>query len=262
MKYSFMSFSCPEANFDELLQIAKLNGYDGIEPRIVSGHKHGIETDADKAYLKQAKEKAMEKGISICCIATSCMFANPETQSDNIEQAKRSIELAAALASPSIRVFGGAIPANVERKRSFELVVEALKKLSDFALSHNVTICLETHDSWCNPEHVADLMENCKHPSIAVNWDIMHPVLTADYSIENSFNILKNRIKHVHIHDGLKEGNKLVLKPIGEGIIDHLSAIKLLKESGYIGFISGEWIDWEPYDIHLPRELAKLKSFE
>ena len=43
MKYSFMSFSCPELTLDEMLSMAKEFGYDGIEPRISSNHRHGVE---------------------------------------------------------------------------------------------------------------------------------------------------------------------------------------------------------------------------
>ena len=50
--------------------------------------------------------------------------------------------------------------------------------------------------------------------------------------------------------------------PIGEGAIDHRRALELLTEFGYQGYISGEWIRWEPWEVHLPRELATLKTYE
>ena len=46
------------------------------------------------------------------------------------------------------------------------------------------------------------------------------------------------------------------------GIVDHKRALELLKEMGYEGYISGEWIQWEPAEVHLPRELATLKRLE
>jgi sugar phosphate isomerase/epimerase len=52
------------------------------------------------------------------------------------------------------------------------------------------------------------------------------------------------------------------LVPIGQGSIDHRKALELLKSIDYQGFLSGEWIAWEPYEIHLPRELATLKGYE
>lgn len=262
MKYSFMSFSSPELDMDQILRISTLYGYEGFEPRISAGHNHGIEMDAAKTFLRETRRKAEENGISICCIATSCRFSNPEDIKDHIEDAKRSINLAAEVGSPLIRVFGGSIPEGVGRDRSFELIVEALIKLSDFAQQGNVTVCIETHDNWCDPEAVAGILRNVNHPAVAVNWDIMHPVLSAAYTMEKAFEVLKPWIRHVHVHDGMWTEKKLVFKPIGEGKVDHKTAIRLLKNSGYNGFISGEWIGWEPYGIHLPRELTAMKDFE
>lgn len=262
MKYSFMSFSCPELSIDQVLNTAKLYNYDGIEPRIDAGHKHGIETSSPKQILKEARHKAEEIGIKICCIGTSCIFSSPLTVNENIEHCKHIIELAREVNSPAIRVFGGAIPKGISREKSFDLIVESLSELSNLAIQNGVTICMETHDSWCNPEIVADIIRKVNHQAIAVNWDIMHPVLTAECTIEKAFEVLKPWIRHVHVHDGLRTDEGLEFKPIGSGKVDHKAAIKLLKAFEYNGYISGEWINWEPYDIHLPRELSVMKSFE
>jgi len=181
---------------------------------------------------------------------------------DNIDLAKRSIDLAAEVGSPAIRVFGGTIPENFSRKKSFDLIVEALMKLKDYAIQRNVTLCMETHDSWCNPQTVADIMQIVNHSAVAVNWDIMHPVLSEEYTVEKAFELLKPWIRHVHVHDGLKSEKGLEFRPIGMGKVDHKTAIKLLKNSGYNGYISGEWINWESYKIHLPREILAMKNFE
>ena len=262
MKYSFMSFSSPESNFDDLIKLAVKYGYDGIEPRIDPNHKHGIKPEADKLFLREARKKSADSGVKICCIATSCTFADPLTQAQNIETARNVIVLASEINSPAIRVFGGKIPDNISRETGIELVTDALGKLADFAAANNVTICIETHDSWCNPQHVAIVMRNVNHRAVAVNWDIMHPVLTEGFTVENSFNILKPWIRHVHIHDGYRENGKLIFKPTGEGKVDHDTAVKLLRDSGYKGFISGEWIRWEPCDVHLPREIKTLRGLE
>ncbi|HOJ11846.1 MAG TPA: sugar phosphate isomerase/epimerase family protein [Clostridiales bacterium] len=262
MKYSFMSFSTPELNLDQSLNIARLYGYDGFEPRTSAGHKHGIEIGSTKPVLREARLKSEDSGIKICCIATSCCFANPSNNEGNIELAKRSIDLASEVNSPAIRIFGGNIPEGVSREKSFDLIVEAMMKLSNYALERGVTICIETHDSWCDPKAVADIIQSVNHPAIAVNWDIMHPALTASYTIEKAFEILKPWIKHVHVHDGLRTDKGLEFKTISQGKVDHKTAIRLLKDSEYNGFISGEWIGWEHYEIHLPRELKILKSFE
>ena len=262
MKYAFMSFSCPELDLDQTLNIAKEYGYEGYEPRIDAGHDHGIELDSDKKVLAEARAKAAECDIKICCIATSCSFADPSNTRNNIEHAKQAIELAANVGSPNIRVFGGALPEDGSREKSFASIVEALMKLSVHANDWGVTVCMETHDSWCDPQVVADIMRSVRQPAIAVNWDIMHPVFTEGYSIKEAFEELKPWIRHVHMHDGIKNEKGMEFKPIGKGIVDHKTAVKLLKNAGYDGYISGEWIGWEPYEIHLPREISVLRSYE
>ena len=263
MKFSFMSFSCPELTLDEMLSAAKKYGYDGIEPRISSKHKHGIEMDSSKSFREECKQKAQESGIQLSCIATSCIYANPATNEEMISDTHKSIDLASDVGSPVIRVFGGIIPEGITREKAIALLVKSMQSVADHAAEKNVTVCLETHDHWCNPEHLAEVMKQVNHPAIAVNWDIMHPVRVAKVTMDEAFRVLKPWIKHIHFHDGISIKNGgVVLKPIGEGDIDHQRAVQLLKDNNYGGFLSGEWIDWEPYEIHLPRELATMKKYE
>ncbi len=49
---------------------------------------------------------------------------------------------------------------------------------------------------------------------------------------------------------------------MGTGQIDHKQVIELLATTEFDGFLSGEWIDWEPYETHLPREVAVLRGYE
>lgn len=262
MNYSFMSFSAPKLSFDELLDTAVKYGYDGIEPRIGSGHAHKIEPGVDEDFLADAKSKAAEKGIKLACIATSARYSDPATTAENIALTRSAVDIAASLGVPVIRVFGGPIPEGLKREDSFKSIVGALKEVAPYAEKKGVILCVETHDDWCDPNDVKNIIETVDHPNVMVNWDIMHPCLREGFNIEDSFNILKPYIHHVHVHDGVREGNKSELRPIGEGAVDHKKAVELLKECGYKGFISGEWISWEPYDIHLPREIKTLRSYE
>jgi sugar phosphate isomerase/epimerase len=257
-----MSFSCPQASFDQLLQIAQRYGYDGIEPRIDAGHAHGIETHTPGSARREIQQKALDATVAICCVATSCHFANPQDTEQQLELARRCIDLAADLGSPRLRVFGGQVGQSLSREAAINHVAASLGQIAAYAEQRNVIVCMETHDDWCNPLHVTEVMKRVNHPAIAVNWDIMHPVRQGGATMEQAFHLLKPWIRHVHVHDGMKRLDQVVLKPIGKGEIDHRQAIELLRDMSYDGYISGEWIDWEPYEQHLPRELATLKSYE
>ncbi|MBB14347.1 hypothetical protein CMK22_03695 [Candidatus Poribacteria bacterium] len=255
-----MSFSCPELTLDEMLAMAKEFGYDGIEPRISSNHQHGVEFDTNQHQRKEIKQKALDIGIAIGCVATSCRYADPKISQDMVNDTEKAVDLAADIGSSRIRVFGGKIGDGLDRTDAVELVAESLLSIADYASKRGVSICVETHDDWCNPIDVAAVMEKTDHSAIAVNWDIMHPVRRGYATIEESFESLKPWIQHLHIHDGSAQKSLL---PIGEGDIDHKSAIERLSTIAFDGYLSGEWISWDdPYRNYLPRELQTLKRYQ
>jgi len=56
--------------------------------------------------------------------------------------------------------------------------------------------------------------------------------------------------------------DQLVFLPIGSGDFPQRRVLQLLLDAGYDGYLSGEWINWEPYEVHLPRELAAMREIE
>lgn len=260
MKYSFMSFSTPELTLGEMLALAARLGYDGIEPRISAGHRHGIEFDADAASRAASKALAAERGIALCCLATSCTYADPAKTTEMRDATRRAIDLAGDVGAPRIRVFGGNLGEGLSREAAIELLVTSLAGVAAQAAARGVTICMETHDAWCDPRHVAEVIRRVNSPYVRANWDIMHPVRGGFATIAESFDILKPYIAHLHVHDGDQPTGALL--PIGQGVVDHRAALECLRTIDYQGYISGEWIGWEPYEIHLPRELATMKGYE
>lgn len=262
MKYAFMTFSCPELSLTEVLDAAKRYGYDGIEPRLVSDHAHGVEWETTAQRRREVRREAQDAGIAICCLATSCQVALGDVAERTVDEMRKTIDLAADVDCGAIRVFGGVFPEDVQRAQAADCAVKELTAVTDQAKDAGVSVCVETHDAWCNPKDLVDVLERVSHPAIAANWDIMHPVRRGGATIEEAFEALAPWIRHIHFHDGVREETKDLLRPIGEGIVDHGKAVEVLIGSGYEGFLSGEWIEWEPYDVHLPRELATIKAYE
>ena len=201
-------------------------------------------------------------GVAVCCVATGCRYADPAAAGKHVADTHTYIDLAADVGCTRLRVFGGPLPKDMERERAVEQVADSLRSVADHAQQRGVTLCFETHDAWTEPTHVADVMQRVNHPAVAVNWDIMHPILFGKSTMDDAFETLRPWIRHVHVHDGVLEEGKLILEPIGEGAIDHRRAIELLTAMKYDGYLSGEWINWQPPADHLPRELAALKDYE
>jgi len=119
-------------------------------------------------------------------------------------------------------------------------------------------LCIETHDDWVNPEFLVPVLKEINSPALKVTWDIMHPILRG-LTMEEAFEAYQPWIAHVHVHD---KAPGEPWSPIGTGNIDHKTALACLKKMNYNGYISGEWINWTPYEEHLPREIKLMKELE
>ena len=244
MKFSFMSFSCPDLSLSDMFKLARNLGYDSVEPRVECKHAHGIELSLDQEGRRKARDLATASGIGTSCVATSCRYADPRSRQKMVDDTLAYIDLAADIGAPCLRVFGGSIPQGITRAEAIDGVAGALAAVADHAVARGVIVCMETHDDWCNPADVAAVITAVDSPAIQVNWDIMHPVRVAKVTMEQAFDALKPWIRHCHFHDGVTTDGNLIMVPVGEGDIDHATAVRLLNGVGWNGAMSGEWIDW------------------
>lgn len=260
MKFAFMSFSTPGMTLGEMLGTAERYGYHGIEPRLDADHRHGIEVKRDSADRELIRETIRRSSVALACLATSCCFADPKSVARNVADTHTRIDLAGDVGAPCLRVFGGNYPDELSRDQAIDGVAAALSGLADHAAERDVTLCLETHDAWCDPRHVAAIMERAGHRHVAVNWDIMHPVRTGLATIDEAFCVLRPWVRHVHVHDGIFPEGAITMVPIGDGVIDHKRALELLAGyESFDGFVSGEWINYKAPEEHLPQELHTMQ---
>jgi len=258
LKYAFMSFSTPEMSLDAMLAHAAKLGYDGVEPRL--GHAHGIGPEATARDRERVRRTFEDSKVNLCCIASQGNFADPAKRDETVDLNRCIIEMAGDLACPCIRIFGGKLPEEMSREQAVEEVAEALCGLTEEAEKAGVTLCMETHDGWCDPEDLATLMKRVDHPCLGVNWDMMHPTRAVGVPVEQGYSTLRPWIRHVHIHDAVYP-DPLAFRPCGEGDYDIRSALQCLVRDGYTGFVSGEWINAEGV-IDLADELKRLKALE
>jgi len=263
MKFSFASFTTPESSLQEILEIAKKYGYDGIEPRAQAEHKHGIEIYTSQEKRKDIRRTFEESGIECACIATSIRycFIDEEQRGKEVELTKRFIDLASDIGCKRIRVFGGFPEHPMAFEEAIDIVADALSEVKTYAEQNRVYVCLETHDFFSRADIAAAPVRMVDSPFIRITWDIMHP-FTKMMTIEEAFAELEGLIEHCHIHDGTYDKARVPkLALMGEGEIPYNIAVRLLKNSGYEGYLSGEYIDAWPADVVLPHDIEVLKSY-
>ncbi len=263
MKFAFMSFTMPEAGLEEILETARRYGYDGIEPRAQLQHKHGVELEASNTRRKEISRLFKGSGIECACISTSgrYCFTEKERRHEHISLTKQFIDLAADIGCTRIRVFGGVPDRVIPFEEAIRIVGGALGELKSHAEKNKVYVCLETHDFFSRADIAAAAVKMAKSPYIRVNWDIMHP-FTKLMTVEEAFEEVKDVVGHCHVHDGIYDKARTPkLALMGEGEIPHNTVVRLLKNSGYTGYLSGEYIEaWAP-EVVLPHDLEALKSY-
>ncbi|MEK8129091.1 sugar phosphate isomerase/epimerase [Paenibacillus filicis] len=261
MKYAFNSASCPELSLDELIQTARIYDYQGLELRSGIGHRHGVELTAGQMEKSRLRTLLADSEIEICCLSISNTFSKPVEVGYQIGETMSYLELASSLSIPNVRVFCGRIPADGSRETSRESIIDALYSLGEVAGDCGVRLVVETHDHWSDPRLMAEIMREVNRPQVAVAWDVIHTEREGQAGPEEVYETLGPWIQHVHFHDGLRRLDRLHYRPIGTGEFDQLRIARVLVKAGYQGYVSGEWYNWEPYEIHLPRELAAWKRF-
>lgn len=256
MKLAFMTSLAPDLNLDQTIEAMHRYGYSGLEPRIGWANGCGFSTALSLRQRDELRNRFAKEQLAICCIATGCRFAaaNPEELEGHIKDAIAAIDLASDLGAPCIRAFGGEHGGS-EWTPVVYRTADAFRRVMDHAAEKGVTVTFETHDVWCSTSLVRAVIERVNHPNLRVLWDVMHPQRVFERP-EESMATIGKYTKHVHVHDGdfLPPNQKLTITPLGEGIFDHATPLRLLAAIGYDGYVSVEVIhspgsEHDPYPV-------------
>ena len=248
MKIAVSTLGCPEWTLEQIIdQFPKL-GIEGIDFR---GTAEGLDITTFPAFttdLQKTATRIKDAGLLVTGISTSIRLAAPEALEANLEEAKRTIPVAAALNAKKMRIFaaGPLWPDGSNREELASMARKTLDKIVALPNADEFNWLLETHDHWISPDHVKQIIGGAQGPVVGVLWDIAHTEIYTDVSVEDvckafdgSFNNLT--IQNIHIRDTAvnDEGEKVYALP-GQGIVRLFDALSLLVKQGYDGPITQE----------------------
>jgi fatty-acyl-CoA synthase len=270
IKLAFLSSTCPEWSFEQMVDAARRYGYDGVDLRTEWNHRHGLELDSPPEARRRARQYAADHGVAISCIAISARFARatPEERADAVEQVRWYAALAADLGAKVIRVFGGNLPEGYTMVGLRPYTAEALGRAAAAAAPYGVTPCLEVHDQHNHPEDVAWIVEHAGHPNVGVVWHPAHH-LRLGISVDEAFSRIGPWVRHLHLQEwpkgGTAPGARPGFIPIGEGDGHIARVFELLARAGFDGYAANEWIirqhtELDP-DVYLPQAARHLHAW-
>ena len=268
MKIGVSTLGCPQWTLEEILTRLPAYGYEGVELR-------GIGPDLDlpqapafqtPAAAEKTRQRFSDASLAICSVDTSCNFtsADAAVRAENVAQGRKALDLAAAIQSPAVRVFGGSVAPGSSYADAVEWVADCLSQLGEHAGQYGgaVRVVLETHDAFSTGVCLAEVLSRADSPLVGALWDLHHPFRQGETPAE-TFAALAPYVKQVHVKDSVPGGTYCLL---GDGDIPVFEMLRLLHTGGYDGWINLEWEKrWAPQlaepEVAFPQYAVRLREY-
>ena len=206
MKLAFSTLGCPEWSWDDIVSSASDLGYGGVEIR---GVGHELYAPAIPEFsagrIGGTKERLKSLGLSIPCLASSCVLGAKAGYDAALAQARAYIATASALGAEFVRVLCEPT-ASPESKVDAALVAKALAELGKCAQDQGVTVLLETNGWYADSGRLESLFAQIEAPGLGILWDIHHPYRFFGELPKLTAGRIGRWVKYVHVKDSILEG--------------------------------------------------------
>jgi len=250
LRLAFSSLGCPSYSVEQIVESATAFGYRGVSLRTVRGESMlpSLDEFSPRTIGKTASLFA-KAGVEVVCVSSGVRFTSPEAgeRDKQLAIAGQYLDIASALGSKYVRVFGGPYPPDADRKSTTAHIVEGFRGACALAEAKGLSIILETHDSFSRGDSALALLRAVDRENLVVVWDILHSLRFGE-SFTETWAHIGPYIRHVHIKDSLIFGPEgFDIKLLGRGTIPIREALLLLLEKGYEGLLEFEWEKgWHP----------------
>lgn len=215
----------------QLIEVAKRTGFAALEFRADAGHQHGVELERTKQERRDIRRQLEDAYLDAAGVGTGCRFESPdpEQRRQQVDLARRYIELARDIGATRVRVFGNDIPKEVEREDCIRYVGDSLRELGEFGETADVDVLLEMHGQFNFWKFALGAVRHAAHPSVGIVYNCDHRDLVAG-SVWPTYSHVRKQIRHVHMHDFER----------GMPPFPYKELFQLLRRDGYTGYLSAE----------------------
>lgn len=212
-------------------------------------------------YIYELKRKAFKLGIDISGTGIRNNFASPDpkVRAADVERAKKWIIVAEKLGAPVIRLFAGEIPKGYENKwdEVAGWMIECYKECAAFGAQHGVIIGIQNHGD------MLQTAEQCIKVVKAVDSKWAGIILdTGNFKVTDPYADIAAVIPYT-VNWQMKES---VLGNTSEVKTDFIRLMKIIKESGYRGYVPVETLKLvgkvKPYNpfVLVPQIMKELQA--
>ena len=240
-----------DRSFGEGAARAAQLGYRLIEPMVHNGREllseagyfHSFSMENDPFEMKDVLQ---QHGVGASGLSAHCPLMRPEISVPYLEKA---IRFAAAIGAPVVNTDEGIRPEWLDDEECFQVMRYSLKKVLQIAERHQIYVAIEPHQSITKTtEGVQRVASLVKSPLLKINYDTGNAFLGGADPYSGLQEVLPQLV-HLHAKDisfnqAEAEKGKVSGTPVGcacgEGVVDWLRVIAILRDGGYNGVLSVE----------------------
>ena len=220
-----------EMNLQDFIEECYRMGLDGTE---LTGYY--FTSTSNLKYLHELKHLCLKRGLSISAASCGAHLLEPEAakRDENVETAKRWVDVAHELGAPLLRVHGGRWPIEgFAIEKAIELCIETGKRMANYGEEKGVVIALENDGGITRfADDVVKIVRGVNHDWFKLNLD------TGNYPDYVYDDIAKSVPYAVHVHAKLETGGRY---EIPRRKVDYYKVKSILESAGYNGWVSIEY---------------------
>ena len=249
MKYAFNTWAyssfpawLPAYTLDEAIRRLAGIGYDGVEIGCAAPH-------AWPAYLSAERRRELRGLLDSSALEVVSLLATPgggpgfnpaspyvEERDATVKYYQEVTDLASELGARKVIYIAGWQIFGTTRQEAWSRSRECLDRIAAYAGQKDITIVVEPTAAATNLIETADdaieLMQSVEHSNVKLMFDTLHALyrneIPADYA-----RAMGKDLVHIHVSD------KNRVLP-GEGQVDWVGLLQVLRESDFDGFITME----------------------
>jgi L-ribulose-5-phosphate 3-epimerase len=235
----------------------------GIELRSLNGKAF---KDLTPAEIKEVRDRCDDAGLKVSGVATpvfKCDLDSPSQIAEHVELFRRSVDAAQTLGCEVVRVFAFLRRTHPATSDDLKRAASHFPKLLEIVRGTPAIVGLENEASCivATGEETRELLSHLPNdPQLGVVWDPCNVIYLDNVGdpVRDDFPKVADRVVHVHVKDGRREGTKAAQTcvELGTGEVDFPAQFAALKQRGYQGWVTLEthWrsVPLDPATQHLP----------
>lgn len=255
----------PDLNLWGAMRLFSELGFDCVEIRCAKDGQLDPET-VDQAYLDLVNGWSQKLHIGVGCLTSYYRDFVTDRRQSELQALKRVVQIAAELNCPFIRLYGGTdpVPCGHSRAEAWDQTVSGTQELADYAASHGVSCCIETHNGSLtySATDAVRFVRDVDRPNVGILLDFAWVFAAGETDPVSVVELSRPYLMHCHYKDwhmsmqqGRLERDGCLM---GDGDLPWRDFLTALREAGYDGLMTDEYEKyWRPDQLPDAREGMK-----